>query len=296
MKPLIVMPAADYHAEKDLPLSLSQSMAGTLVNKSASHAYLRHPKLGGAANAPTESMERGSVIHEMILGGGKVEGVSILDFDNFRTNDAKAARDEATAFGMIPMLRKEYDELWHATAMIRTNLAASGVTFGGQTEGVALWQERADDGTVVHCKARKDHVCGLQIDDVKTTANAHPDKCVRSIFEYGYDIQAAAYLSAADKLNPDDAGQHVFRFHFVELEAPYLHTTIEPDDSILDIGRSKWRRAINLWAQCIKTGKWPGYWEGVYSASAPRWQLNEELAVTADAASILRHLETEIRL
>lgn len=292
---LRVMLAADYHAEKGLPLSLSQSMAHTLVSQSAAHAFLRHPKLGGQNRKATPAMERGTLVHELILGQGKLEGVEILDYDSYRSRAAQEERDWIVASGGVPMLRREYDELDRATRMISMNLRDSGITFEGHREGVALWTEFDDDGRPVPCKARIDHWSTGVIEDLKTTRSAHPDDCVKSIFEFGYDIQAAAYISAMQKLElGGDFGAVKFRFHFVELEAPHLFTTVEPDDSILAVGRSKWRRAINLWSKCLRENQWPGYHDGSYSASARPWDLRAELAMTADTESLMRFLDPEV--
>lgn len=304
---LHVMSASDYHAERDLPLSLSQSMAHTLVSLSPAHAWLRHPKLGGKGRKATAAMENGTVIHDLLLNGGKLENIAVLEYDDYRTKAAQEEKKLAIEAGEIPMLLKVFDELSMAAQVLIPKLRDAGIEFKGQTEGVALWEEKDDDGRPVQCKARLDHWLLPQIDDLKTARSAHPDDCVKAIFEWGYDIQAAAYISAMTKLHPEifeyrmdmHSAENIeaprFRFHFVELVEPYLFTTIEPDDSILAVGRSKWRRAICLWSKCLRENKWPGYFDGPYSASAPPWKLRDEVAYSADAAELMRYLETEIR-
>ena len=141
---LLKMPSADYHSEKGLPLSLSASMARILIHQSPAHAYLAHPKLGGQSRKATRSMDRGSLVHELILGQGKLDGIEVLDYDSYRSKAAQEERDMVVDSGLTPILQKEYAELSAATAVVKSRLTVAGVSFPGQTEGVALWELAAE--------------------------------------------------------------------------------------------------------------------------------------------------------
>jgi hypothetical protein len=224
-------------------------------------------------------MDIGTVVHELILGGDSPDGIQVLDFPDYRTNAARLARDSAKLAGKTPVLEKDYAVCRAAVRAVREQLAGFGIKLDGQSEGVGLWTERADDGTEVLCRCRVDHWTEPVIYDLKTTSDAHPDKCVRSIVDHGYDVQAAAYTSAAEKSFPELAGLVSFINIFVEMEPPYLVTPIKQDGSFTTMGRSKWRRAVNLWAKCLKENHWPGYATEPVMVSAPNWAVTQELSL-----------------
>ena len=292
---LLTIPSAEYHRDLTGP-TLTKSIAHVMLSRSPMHAYLAHPRLGGKANEPTSAMERGTVIHDLLLKGGTLESVEVIDQDSYRTKAAQDHRDAARRAGRVPILAHELDSHRIAADAIRGQLSLRDICFDGQTEGVAFWDEYDDAGKIVKCRGMFDHWQSPIIDDLKTTACAHPDACLKSIFSFGYDIHAAAYISGAKKLFPEVADAIKFRLIFVELDPPYLLTIVEPDDSILAIGHSKWRRAINAWSESIRTGVWGGYWDGVYTATARPWHLRDELELTADTASIMKFLDMEIEV
>ena len=156
-------------------------------------------------------------------------------------------------------------------------LSKIGITLAGQNECVGLWTERADDGSRVICRCRIDNWTEPVIYDIKTTNDASGPAIERFIVDHGGDIQAAAYISAAEKSFPDLRGRVKFVNIFVEKEEPYLINVKEQSGTFLAIGRSKWRRAVNLWEKCLKENNWPGYSTEVTRVDAPTWAVNREL-------------------
>lgn len=270
------MSAETYHSDPCEAPSLSSSMACLLVNECPAIAHLRHPKLGGRQGTSTESTERGDMIHEMLLGTGK--GMAVVDAKDWRTNAAKAARDEARKKGLVPVLAHKERELKVAAKGIADRMREMGIHLDGKSETVAFWTETADDGTEVQCRAMMDQiwVAAYRALDLKTCANAHPKQVKKSILDYGYDIQHAAYTSAIRALWPEGAGRERLLFLFAECDEPYLVTPVELDGEYREIGDRKWRRAINLWARCLKEDKWPGYVTGWVQVSPPPWAIEGE--------------------
>jgi hypothetical protein len=43
----------------------------------------------------------------------------------------------------------------------------------------------------------------------------------------------------------------------------------------------RWHRAVNMWAACMQTGKWPGY-TGVARIEASPWAIEAETAMHFD--------------
>lgn len=263
------------------PPTLTQSIARLLIHKSPMHAWRSHPRLGNVEQDTTDAMEKGTVIHAMLSGDIEPVGVTVLDHENYRSKAARDARDRLRAAGITPMLRHEYEECVGAAVSVLKysigQLAGLGVSMAGQKEGVALWTERASNGNEVHCRARIDLWDGLTwIDDYKTTTNAHPDVVQAKIISDGLDLQGACYRSALSKLFPQRAEELRFRNLFVEVREPHLITPIIHDDSVNLLGLSKWKRAIDIWERCLRTGVWPGYCTEPIVMSAPSHALNRE--------------------
>lgn len=284
------MPASTYYSDPCEKPSLSQSMAKTLLGKSPIHAYRSHPRLGGESQLGTKAMAKGDVIHDLLLKNGSCEKIVVLEYKDYRTKAAQEDRDKAEAEGLTPILEKEWESLSSASVMIMSDLAAAGISFAqGQTEVAAIWEETADNNKPIWCRSRIDHLHDGVITDMKTTASAHPDDINKSIRNFGYDIQQHANTKAIP-------GSRM-RFVFVELEPPYLFTIVEMDESLIALGRAKWRRAVNLWEQCLRTGQWPGYYDGVFSATARPWDIHNEIEMTTNpliGADLARFIDSEI--
>lgn len=273
------MPPEQYFADPcDVP-SLTQSIAVTLVTQSEAHAYVRHPRLGGKSKQATAAMDEGSVIDALLLGNGKE--LFAIDADSFRTKAARELRDAARAEGKIPVLAKDADELLVTVAAIRCRLAEAGVDLAaGRSQVAAFWQEMADNGNIVQCRALLDHVDITRgvIRDLKKSRTAHPDALTKHVEGYGYDIQCAAYMNALGMCVPELIGRITFEWMFVEADAPYALSLSEPDGSMLALGNSRWRRAVNMWEAATRTGLWPCYEaRGKTRLTASPWALEREM-------------------
>ena len=67
------------------------------------------------------------------------------------------------------------------------------------------------------------------------------------------------------------------QFVFAETKEPYAVTVAECAGSMEELGESRWRRAIEIWARCLKNDEWPGPADGVVRLEAPGWALAREL-------------------
>lgn len=242
------VPEHVYHADPCERPALSASIARVLLDQSAAHAYARHPRLGGQPSAPTGAMERGTLIHALILGGAPVVAVNA---ENWRTKAAREARDEARAAGSIPILAHELADLTAAADAIRGQLPPW--VEGAHHEVTAVWDI---DGVL--CRGRVDVLDAHRILDLKTTRDASPEAMARAVIRYGYDVQAAAYSEAIRELT---AARHVeYTIAAVELEPPYAVGLYTLDGELRERGEHRWMIAQARWAGCIATGEWPvGY-------------------------------------
>jgi hypothetical protein len=260
----------EYHSDPAPAPSLSASIAKVLVEQSPMHAWSQHPRLGGVQAAPTEAMEDGTVLHRLLLGKG-AEFVSVAAND-WKTKAAKAARAAARAAGKVAVLERKLSAAMLAAEKIRERALERGIDFSaGENELAVVWRE--PNG--VYARAMIDHVEGALIVDVKKTTSAHPEDAAKSVVNYGYDIQRAAYVRALEVARPELAGRVEFAFLFCETKPPYAVQLAQLDGAFRMRGERLWSEAVAQWGACLSEGRWPGYEQPAYLA-APGWLLARE--------------------
>lgn len=272
----------DYHGDKvaDVP-TLSPSQANTLIQKSPSHLWLEHPRLGNQprpiSNEKQKKMDEGTLIHKMVLGAGKEYQV-IMGFDDYKKMEARELRDEIRARGMVPILESAFDECVRVAESIKEKLNIRGVNLRGKSEMMMAYFEAAD-GDDVLCRMMPDHFVqeDAEIYEVKIIFCAHPDACSRQIVNMGYDIQMFAYLNGVAALHPELAGRLKFYWIFAEAEPPYSVTIGQPTGMMIKHGQMRWSKAVNLWNECLKSNHWPDYSEGVIDIDPPQWSMKNEM-------------------
>lgn len=247
---------------------LSASIAKLLINDTPLAAWSEHPLLGGRSKQQTEPMIRGSILDALLARGGAE--FEELPFEEFRTKEAKAARDAAKKAGKIVFRAGELAAWKSKAKAIKRSLGNRGFDIDAFDKQITLvWEERASDGTPVLCKGRLDYLRDLEIADLKTTEDLSDRALINKVLAFGYHIQRAAYLSAMDKLHPADAGRHKFNFYFASPNPPYQTRRAGLGGTFAQLGRVEWQRAVDTWAACLKSQQWPD-WQDV-ELEAPAW-------------------------
>ncbi|MHC3392054.1 PD-(D/E)XK nuclease-like domain-containing protein [Streptomyces lavendulocolor] len=257
----------EYHADRG---SLSSSGARRLLPPSCPALFRYeqdHPQ------PPRRAFDMGTAAHRLVLGDGP-ELVAV-DADDWRTKAARAERDEVYAAGGVPLLAAEYDQVHAMADALRRHPVASALFApgSGRPEQSMFWR---DAPTGVMRRARLDWLPDprdgrLLVPDYKTTRDASPEGLARAVDTYGYHQQAAWYLDAVRALGLDD--RPAFLLVCQEKQAPYLVTVVELDALALRIGAAKNRRAIETYARCVESGRWPGYADDAAPVylSLPAW-------------------------
>lgn len=261
--------------------SLNSSVAKEIAADGALYGWHAHPLLGGSADGGggTRSMDRGSIIHKLVLGRG--QDFATVAADDWRKDWAKRKRTEIRGAGKIAVLAADMDD-YAAEASIYTQKLRDdwGITFEGvQTEVTAIWQE---DGVL--CRARFDGwrpaPAELIIDDLKTIERANPRRCRMACHTYGYDLAGAHYIKGAEHLVADSEGRWTMRFIFLEGAPAYEPLVCEFAGTMRKVGEDKRRRAFDTWKACIGLGRerqfWPGRSRQVVRLEAMPWAVAED--------------------
>lgn len=215
--------------------------------------------------------EFGHVVHELCLGVGA--GIVPIEAADWRTKAAKEQRDEALAAGRYPILVADLAEATACADAVRAHpLAAKLLDHLDHAEKVAVWD---DNG--IERKAKIDAVCGRFGIDLKTTGDASNDEFGKSAGKYAYYSQDAWYRDALRACFGIDDPK--FLFIVVEKNPPFLVNVIELDPYAVELGAKRNQRGIDLYRQCVNTGFWPAYGDGINQVTLPRWaEIQEENA------------------
>jgi exodeoxyribonuclease VIII len=142
----------------------------------------------------------------------------------------------------------------------------------GANEVSLVW-----DWEGLRLKARIDRVTSLEgwpvILDLKSCEHADRFNFERAAHRFGYWEQASMYVDGLDVLRPMPDGGHYRRFMWLacESEPPFCVQVWEADQEPLQWGRDRYQRYAKTWAECKRTGNWPGYPEGVDLLGLPGW-------------------------
>lgn len=256
----------DYHADPIPEGSLSASGAKTLLKAPAKFRWeQKHPTF-------KDTYDFGSVAHAKALSDDTVTIVRV-EANDWRTNTAKAIRDEAREAGHVALLAKDCDVVDEMVAALMAEPDAKELlTLPGKSEQSAFWQDKT---TGVWLRARFDRLPEpvegqpFVIVDYKTAASSEPETFAKACADYGYFMQAPWYCDAVRTLgiHPDPA----FVFVVQEKDPPYLVSVCQLDMEAMQLGERLNARAIELYADCSRTGVWPGYTQDVAHISLPRY-------------------------
>lgn len=251
------LPAADYHAHKvDGIKPLSSTFAKNLVTLSPLEAKWQ------ADNPRTsDAFTFGTAVHELVLEGG----LKTLGVVEAKTKGTKAwdAEVEALEPGISPIKRADFELAVKVAEAVRSHPVAAELLAEGKPEVTARVNE---DG--INLQARFDWLNGSQIVDLKTTAStANPSKFNRTVADFGYHVQAAAYLDIARMCGIENPS---FFWIVASKTEPFTVSVVRLAGYDLSIGERIWNHAKKIYRECIDANHWPGY-EEVAESYLPTW-------------------------
>jgi PDDEXK-like domain of unknown function (DUF3799) len=267
----------EYHADPVPGGSLSSGGARKLLEP-AGPARFDHERRNPPPSKP--EFEFGKAAHAVVLGAGA--DLAVFDASSWRTNAAKDFQHMALLEGRIPLLAAEYEQIQAMAAVVQQHehagpLFAQGA---GVAEQSGFW---IDSDTGQWCRFRADWIKHRQpgrrlvAADYKTCRSAAPADLTRDVWNYGYYVQAPWYLNGVRALGLDD--DPVFVFVAQEKTPPYLVHTFQLDPAALRAGAAACRKALRIYAECRRTGVWPGYpTDEITTISLPPWAAIEEYA------------------
>lgn len=230
--------------------------------RSAAH-YRSPTKMESAA------MAFGTLVHTFVLEPHVAEARyrARAEVDG-RTKEGKAVRDWEASLaaqqGVQFISRSDYDAAVSIATAVRSHLGCVSIL----ASGLAEVSGTADNFNGINARIRPDYLADGHIVDLKTCVDARGDAFVRSVLNYGYDVQAAYYLDVAEAI---DGKKRKFFWVAVEKDAPYAVAVYEASDAMIEHGRRQYKRAIELYKECASLDLWPAYSQQVQTLELPNW-------------------------
>lgn len=261
------MPAEQYHA-------VPAMSAGGLKRMRQSPAHFYGMQLDPnrpPPGEPTPAMKAGTLFHCALFEPNalperyavKPEGLSLSTKDGKAWKDALPAGVDIIDAAALAKARKQAER-------VRADPDLGALLASGYGEASAFW---VDDETRELCKCRPDWTHqvgdGVILVDGKSCPDASPAGFARTAWNMGYVHIAAWYIdgfSAATGLKV-----HGYVFAAVEHEWPHIAKGWMVPDDVLESARRENRRQLNRYAECKRTGHWPGYEAGISLITLPRW-------------------------
>lgn len=264
------IPLDVYHSQElfDGP-SVSSSGLRKIFNESPAHFF---DEWSGNPNRKEAKDKRhfvlGRAVHHVFLGEpffAKLFCVQPEEYADAKTGEmkkwtynagvCKAWRDEMTAAGRSILLASEVANIRGMALRLGQNPLVRDGLLNGQIERSIFWR---DEQTGIWVKVRPDAIPTDSGDfaDLKTTTSVRWTELTRAIAEYGYHQQGALIREAARRVCKIE--RPTFTLCFIEKESPWCERVVQIKDADLDRGEKQNRVALDLMADCLKAGRWPG--------------------------------------
>ena len=259
------MPNKDYHASP----GISNSRMGYLLDCPARY-YTEFLDPNKPEKKKPEAFSLGTAVHSLVLEPDKFfEDNYVFPKCDRRTNKGKDDFEEHTKQSKGKnLLNDEQFEKAHAmaTSVFKRIPWLKTILQGASIEDSLFW---VDEDTGVQLRSRPDIYNGDFYIDLKTSESAKQEDFTRSIVKYGYDRQASLARAGLMKFY----GKHYKYFINVVVEEDYPHlcAAYVMDDAMLDRGEAQYKRATQIYKECVEKNEWKGYSPEIQQVYLPPW-------------------------
>lgn len=259
------IPIDRYHsAECCIEASISSSGLRKIFSESPAHYWCESPLNPDREDdeTATKSMILGQATHHLLLGEKRFKDRFVVRPDTIggekwhgSRNSCKIWLKDQAAKNLTVITA---DMVVHIRGMAKSLASEPLIKAGilnGRIEQSLIWK---DLKTGVWLKARPDAIPGDSLDfaDIKTTTSVMWDALQRTIRDYGYYQQGALIAEGCEHVLKTPINS--FTLIFVESKPPYCVEIVTLKDVDIQRGMKANRAALNKFAECYKTGVWPG--------------------------------------
>lgn len=249
---------------------ISNSGLGDIL-QSPYHFYARHLDPARPPRAETQSQQDGTLAHCAILEPEAFNDRYVVGPDVRRGTKAWKAFEEDHP-GKTVIKPDQYTTAMRQREAVWRIADVAEALSKGRPEVSAYWK---DEQTGVLCRCRPDWVhdagTGVILLDVKTYGDASPSEFERQVARMRYHRQDPFYSDGYSIAS----GRPVLGFIFVAVEAAWPHaaSAVMLDDDSRASGRNQYRRALDIYAECLAKNEWPGYSNSIGLIRIPEWAM-----------------------
>jgi len=240
-----------YHAADGI--SRSRLM---LLDKSPYHFWYEVYSGKAERKDATPAMNIGSAFHTMLLEPHLFDKeFCVMPNLDRRTKEGKAMYESflSEAHGKMILTVDQFEKVRDMVEQVASHEIVTTLLDEAVFEQSIFW---TDIETGIQFKARPDIWSSKMVVDLKTTADASAYKLQRSALDYGYYLQAGMMFEACKAIGKPF---EMFVMLAVEKEAPHVPAVYMMDDNALQFGIDQFQRYKKQLAECLNSGKWPGY-------------------------------------
>lgn len=170
----------------------------------------------------------------------------------------KSRADEGVMFLTQKEYDDEYDGFVSALKNVREHDAACLMIF---SDTIRLWSHRViwhDEEWGIECKGEADIVLPYYdcLVDIKTSSDPTPIAFKRSVFEFGYHVQAAMYLRMLKHSGDDFGNVESYMWTVIRNKPPYDVWCYECSEDLIRAGERELEIKVDAWKRMTETGKW----------------------------------------
>jgi hypothetical protein len=194
----------------------------------------------------------------------------------YSSQSAKDQRDAALAANKIPVLAEEHSEVMAMHAALLRHPIAGNAFEGGVAERSFFWRD-PEFGIWLKCRPDYLYADNDTIVHYKTTGRgAAPPDLSKTLWDMGWHSTVPWYCDGVEAVTGHRPRNSLFVVQ--EVEPPYLVSVTRVNQRAVNWGRKANRKAISLFANCMRTGQWHGYREPnsldkdtVFTIDVPGW-------------------------
>ena len=210
-------------------------------------------------------MKLGTAFHAAVLEPERFESeYAACDFDR-RAKNGKTSAANMESAGIILLPREDFESVQRMRDAVLAHRTAAELL---QSQGVA---ESSWFATVngVECKCRPDKLShdGIVV-DLKSTVNANPREFGRTVFNFGYHLQACHYMSV---LQTAEVRAKSFILVACEKDKPFGVSVHMLDDDAMELGYTQHSRLLDVYRHCLAVNDWPSYGDDIFITSLHTW-------------------------
>lgn len=266
-----------YHRDAQLcdGPSISSSGLREIINCPAKYFAFSPYNPSRFPDESTKALDIGKAAHCLTLGEPEFARYFFVSpHDRFNANPGKQWYDgwklevEAGREKRTLLKPDEFETVLALSAAQKRSAQVMRAFVDGKPEQSLIWRDKE---TGIWLRSRPDWLphkpAERLIVEYKSAKSIEPTAWSRDCFDFGYHLQTALMIDGVQEvLGVKALGvAHVVQ----EKSPPYIAELrlLAPDQ--IEWGRKQYRRALHIFAECLKLGEWPGYTRGASYVETP---------------------------